>query len=300
MLIFRAQGKLLITGEYLVLHGAQALCLPLTKMHQTMELLEANPEGISWQAQDHLHQVWINLELDQNFQPSRSLNPPEEKLQSILKEISRLKPELFHRGLRVKTQMNFSPQWGLGSSSTFISLLSQWSELPAWQLQQHFFGGSGYDVACATAKSPLVYELKNSRPHLRPTNWSPSWREELRFVYLGKKKNTQKALRDFAQIPSSELRGKVPLLNQLTQAIVMARELAEFQDLIRQHEALIAGILRCSPIQDELFPDFPGTIKSLGAWGGDFILAAAQKPSDEYFKSRGLDVIFRWSDLTDF
>ena len=33
-----------------------------------------------------------------------------------------------------------------------------------------------------------------------------------------------------------------------------------------------------------LFNDFKGAIKSLGAWGGDFILATAKQDPTAYFK----------------
>ena len=47
--------------------------------------------------------------------------------------------------------------WGLGSSSTLISLLSQWSGVAPEKLLSTSFGGSGYDVACATAKDAIIY-----------------------------------------------------------------------------------------------------------------------------------------------
>lgn len=44
-------------------------------------------------------------------------------------------------------------------------------------------------------------------------------------------------------------------------------------------------------MQSTMFADFPGVVKSLGAWGGDFILAAANIAPTEirsYFHKKDL------------
>ena len=47
---FHANGKLLITGEYLVLKGALALAVPLNK-GQTLTVDESNESGLHWRAE---------------------------------------------------------------------------------------------------------------------------------------------------------------------------------------------------------------------------------------------------------
>ena len=44
------------------------------------------------------------------------------------------------------------------------------------------------------------------------------------------------------------------------------------------------------------FKDFKGEIKSLGAWGGDFILASGDD-SPSYFKSKGYKTIIKFDDM---
>ena len=44
------------------------------------------------------------------------------------------------------------------------------------------------------------------------------------------------------------------------------------------------------------FQDFKGEIKSLGAWGGDFILASGLD-SPSYFKSKGYKTIIKFDDM---
>ena len=50
-------------------------------------------------------------------------------------------------------------------------------------------------------------------------------------------------------------------------------------------------------IKEELFIDYPGEIKSLGAWGGDFILAAGPSDSNKYFEKKGFKTVIRFMDM---
>jgi hypothetical protein len=48
------------------------------------------------------------------------------------------------------------------------------------------------------------------------------------------------------------------------------------------------------------FSDFPGTIKSLGSWGGDFILSASHLTTEEvrkYFKQKGYSAVFKYNEF---
>ena len=38
-------------------------------------------------------------------------------------------------------------------------------------------------------------------------------------------------------------------------------------------------------------------IKSLGAWGGDFILATSKDDPTSYFKKKGFNTIFKFDDI---
>ena len=51
------------------------------------------------------------------------------------------------------------------------------------------------------------------------------------------------------------------------------------------------------PVKKRLFPDYPGSIKSLGAWGGDFILATGTESEREYFKEKGYTTLRSYREL---
>jgi len=66
---------------------------------------------------------------------------------------------------------------------------------------------------------------------------------------------------------------------------------------------LIGRSLNLPLVQDRLFPDFPGTVKSLGAWGGDFVLVASELAVSEvvnYFSDKGFRTILSWKDMCGY
>ena len=83
----------------------------------------------------------------------------------------------------------------------------------------------------------------------------------------------------------------------------MTDELLEIQDLetfvsfFKNYEQNLGEILETSTIQKELFPDFNGLIKSLGGWGGDFVMVASEQNPREYFKQKGYNIIIPYSDM---
>ena len=54
-------------------------------------------------------------------------------------------------------------------------------------------------------------------------------------------------------------------------------------------------LLQKTPIKQKLFKDYPGAIKSLGAWGGDFILATRKNSS--YFEQRGYNTVISFNNM---
>jgi hypothetical protein len=72
-----------------------------------------------------------------------------------------------------------------------------------------------------------------------------------------------------------------------------------FCNLMNSHEALLSGIL-LQPVLKHYYPDFDGHLKSLGAWGGDFMLAMTNAGKDyvtDYFSAHGLNTVFEYRAL---
>ena len=73
-----------------------------------------------------------------------------------------------------------------------------------------------------------------------------------------------------------------------------------FNVLIEKHEEIIAKILRKNTVKELLFSDFKGTIKSLGAWGGDFIIASGDLDSPNYFNQKGFETVIPFEEMIYF
>ncbi|HQF48729.1 MAG TPA: GHMP kinase, partial [Flavobacterium alvei] len=85
--------------------------------------------------------------------------------------------------------------------------------------------------------------------------------------------------------------------NKITSAVLKAKTLADFAIALEEHEAEMSTILEMQTIKESLFPDFDGVIKSLGAWGGDFVLVLSDENPVEYFNEKGFKTIVSYKDM---
>ena len=295
---YRANGKLLLTGEYLVLHGAKAIALPL-KVGQQLTVTEENTsDSLFWKA-FYDGKIWFSCELNPvDFSVVNASHPEKaESLSQIFKTIKSLNPEFEPKaGTRFETTLESNPEWGFGSSSTLISLLSQWAGVDPFILNDLIFKGSGFDIACATADGPIFYT--RSKP-VETISLNYPFADQLFLVYSGIKKKTAAEVNTFLK----ERKVSAQLIDEgstLAGEFSRCDDQDEFNLLIRLHERLISDVTGRLPIKPEFFADFKGEIKSLGAWGGDFFLASTALPFSEvkkYFENKGLRTVFKWGDL---
>lgn len=298
LITYRANGKLLLTGEYLVLHGAKAIALPLN-IGQQLVVSEGNEyKSLVWQA-FYNEQIWFSCELDsKDFSVLKTSHPEKaETLCLIFKTIKSLNPEFTPQaGTLLSTTLEANPEWGFGSSSTLISLLAQWSGVDSFVLNESVFKGSGFDVACATADGPIFY-VRN-KP-VEPILLDYPFADELFLVYSGKKKKTALEVSLFLKGRKVSA-GLVDEVSRLSDEFAGCRNQAIFNKLIGQHEHLVGSLIGQKPVKEVFFADFEGEIKSLGAWGGDFYLVSTEQPFaavKKYFENKGLSTMFRWDDL---
>ncbi len=323
---YYSHGKFLLTGEYLVLKGALALAVPL-KLGQTLEVETVCTPSLQWNAHKP-NAPWFSVSLNpENLEIIDSDDQSKaEKLRQILQAVKRLNPKAFEgNNLKFTTLLDFDPNWGLGSSSTLIANLARWANVNPYELLKLSFGGSGYDIACATAEGPIYYQLSMSkstfRQAQRPTldlpakvpepvegptpmieliDFNPPFAEHLYFVYQGQKQSSSKEIKAFlAKADPIDLQKDIEAVSEISKSLVRCGNLDEFCMLMQCHERIISRCIGQEPVQKH-FPDFEGVLKSLGAWGGDFILAATNWDRDQvkaYFKGKGLEVIFGYNEL---
>ena len=289
---FFAHGKLLLTGEYAVLDGALAIALP-TQYGQEMHITPSEKEGIFFRSLTQEGTPWYEGQLFVG-----DANPITQTLERILSQAQRMQPNfLTDQSVHVETRLDFPREWGLGSSSTLISMIAQWAEVDPYELLWNSFGGSGYDIACARASSPILYQLIEGKAKVYPIYYNPPFAASLFFVYLNKKQNSREGIALYQGLKKNK-RPLVTQLSQLTEEIYRTHSLDTFSKLLSEHEAVLSSYLRLPTVKDSLFKDFSGTIKSLGAWGGDFVLAIGEESYiKEYFISKGMQTILPFAQM---
>jgi len=304
---FFANGKLLISGEYLVLHGARALVVPLT-LGQQMQVEspgEAQGSLIHWQASAR-DQVWFTAVISTVGWELISSSDKEiaGRLIEILKAVDTLNNKLFEPRLnyRIKTNTQFNMNWGFGSSSALIANLARWAGIDPFLLYFRVSEGSGADLAAAISRGPVVYSLNGSQPVITNADFKPSFQDKIWFVYRGHKQNTAGNLTAFHGEGKSSAYD-VEAISLLTDSMLKVTLLADFEAVVRDHERMISGVLGKKRIKEVLFDDFEGEVKSLGAWGGDFIMAVTSRQEDyvrAYFAGKGLQVIIPFDTLVKY
>lgn len=300
---FRANGKLYIAGEYTVLDGGLSFALP-TKLGQTLEVKyeeESDSPQLIWEAFLEDGSLWFSAEFE--MKTLSILKSSDAKLASrlfgILQAIEILNPAFIQnqtRNIHCKTQLEFPKDWGLGSSSTLIYLLAQFSGVDEFELNNLTFKTSGYDVACASRNHPILYQLKDGKRRIESLRFQPEFKDDLYFVYLNKKQDTQISVsQTYASKPKNE--SLVAEISELVGEIIQAETLEEFEKLMDQHETVLSEHLGLPKVKNLYFSDYEGSVKSLGAWGGDFVMVTGRKGFLDYFSSRGYHIILAYKDL---
>ena len=299
MKVFSSHGKLLLTGEYVVLDGAIALAVP-TKFGQTLHVESSTNSNLNWKSYDNVGNIWFEdtIELKELDQTIIKENLVRNRLIEIIKAARELNPNFLKntQGYEVSTYLEFPRNWGLGSSSTLIHNIAQWAEVDAYLLLEKTFGGSGYDIACAQFNAPLLYERNGPNRRVRPVAFNPDFKSQLYFVHLNKKQNSRDGIKHY-QAQKKNLGHTITNINAITKDLLTCTTLSEFEKCIRAHETLISEITKQTPVKDLYFQDFNGTIKSLGAWGGDFILVTSEIDPRAYFKAKGYETILDYTEM---
>jgi mevalonate kinase len=291
----RGNGKLLITGEYLVLDGALALALPVSRGQSlTFTYNEESSDTLVWKSLDNQGQEWVNKTFSKSIKSSY-VSPDDQSFHALLKHTVFEDEKL----AAVTCRLAFDRQWGLGSSSTLIYCLANHYQCNPYELSAKSFGGSGYDIACAGHHSPILYQRNLEEPYsptVEQATWSPIFTDQIYFIYLGKKQNSRDAIAHYKELNQAEK--PIGAMNELTQSVNNSADFKETAYLIQKHEHLMASVLKTPCLDEKLWKDPALVSKSLGAWGGDFCMVLFQGPIDDLRKiasRHGLDTVLPWS-----
>ena len=298
---FYSNGKLLITGEYLVLDGAMAFALP-TKTGQNLIIEQGNNKEITWKSYDADGSIWFEDTLlfsDISKETTTENESVKTTLTTILHEAFKLNPHFILNsvGYKITTELGFPKSWGLGTSSTLINNIAQWLQIDAFTLLKNSFGGSGYDIACAQNDTPILYHLEDGKPVVENVRFNPEFTKNVYFIYLNKKQSSKTAIAAYSMNKKNNLSNTIALNDIMTSEVLNATTLASFATALQKLEIQMSIILETQTIKESLFPDFNGVLKSLGAWGGDFVMASKFPDYEAWFQKKGFPGIFIWNDL---
>ena len=290
-----------------MLEGASALAVP-TKFGQDLKVEKIKESQLIWGSFTNTGDCWFEavfelpkLKLVQatfNSDSDGSADFIAETLQDILLETRKLNPEFLQseQGFQVKTNLTFPRDWGLGTSSTLINNIAQWAKVDAFQLLWNSFSGSGYDIANAQYNTPVLYKVKNQKPEVKQVDFRPRFSDQLFFVYLNKKQDSKHGISRFKE-KREKINNEILLISEISKQLIQEQKLSEFEKMIQEHEKIISSIIELPTVKERLFSDYFGTLKSLGAWGGDFMLATGNKDTRQYFIDKGYATILRYSDM---
>jgi len=298
ILTYKSNGKFLITAEYLILKGGIGLALPL-KRGQTLTIKKNDSSFINWQSTVK-GSAWFECKLQiENLSVISTTNEEiSNSLVNVLQVCKEGNPQFLISGVDAVIDADFNLAWGLGSSSTLINNVANWANINPYQLLEKTFGGSGYDIACAGAKGAITYQLTTEGKKVNDIDLKLPFSNEIFFVYLGKKMNSRTGMsyfKEHAKYGEKEINE----INSITNEIISSQSIHHFEVQINKHEKIMSEILQMPTIKESTFANYPRSIKSMGAWGGDFVLVTGNSLQEvsTYFHSKGLDTIIPYKDL---
>ena len=313
---FYSRGKLLLTGEYAVLCGARALALPVSR-GQVLKWKNTGDGTV--------------LEWTTKVKGKKSFNAVFEGANYLLASTSDIRMAVFLRKILLKAKkfssdgpvygkvysvVDFDLQWGLGSSSSLISNIAYLFDVNPFFLHFAVSNGSGYDIACARSDSPVLYRLtyQTNRyftkerpgrsvsfevPVYREVDFNPPFRDNLFFAWTGKKKDSAKSVDNFLARNNVNI-SSVDEISKITEEVINVHDIGDFNRLLKEHDRIISRVTDQQPVSKSMFSDFPGYVKSMGAWGGDFVMISwGGEPSEllDLLKPKGINVVFPYGKL---
>lgn len=292
-------GKLMLTSEYFVLDGAPALAVP-TRPGQELffEEIQDGRSLVFWEA---LHQgkSWLRAVIDYREWAIVEANLPDaaQFILNTLRNVAILSPGKFKLDSTyyLQTNLQFPPDFGLGSSSTLMNNLAEWAQIDPYTLNDLSLGGSGYDIAVAKEKSAVVFQIKNQERTVEKVTFNPEFKDELIFVHLNQKQDSREGIKMYRAKEKPTV--LIEKFSEITQKVLQTHSLEEFSELMMLHEGLVSEFLGIPTAKELLFQDYPFFIKSLGAWGGDFVMTRKSEDYKDYFREKKFKTVLNWDEL---
>jgi hypothetical protein len=274
-----------------------------SKLGQSLHVKERPGSELIWKSYDKTGQLWFEANFDlMGFDVTKTTDEKvAQNLRNLLRAVCRQDGDFLSHWKKytVETYLDFDLDWGLGASSTLIACLAEWADVNPYYLLFDSFGGSGYDVACADAEGPILYQLGEESLSVESVEFDPAFKDKLYLVHLGRKQNSREGIKHYYK-QKKKLNGAIPELTNLTAKVIASKTLPDFEKLMQSHEKMLSSILNIKPVKELYFNDYWGIVKSLGAWGGDFVLVTSNRNEVEtrqYFIDKGYTTFYPFEEL---
>ena len=268
-----------------------------------MTVKQTRKSDIFWKSYDTQNEEWFMAQISlYDFSAVKTNDEVKAQyLKKLLKGAVRLNSEFLSKwnGFDVKTYLEFNKDWGLGSSSTLTYMVAQWAGVNPLLLHFECSNGSGYDVACAGADLPITYCMDGDEINYTEVDFDPKYADKLFFVHLNQKQSSSFAI-DLYLKQAKRRKTLAKKQTAITESILKCNSFNKFKELITEHETITSEHIGLPTLNHAHFGDFDGAVKSLGAWGGDFILAASDIGTENvksYFQSKGFDTIISYEEM---
>ena len=256
-MLFKSNGKILLSSEYLVMDGAKSIALP-ARLTQDLIVSKCDKNTIEWFSHDMDNNLWYE---DRFFVKNNNLvcesekNVTSQKIISLFNHLSKTHKLANLLGNKFETRLNFKKDWGLGTSSTFVNNLAKWAKVDPYQLLFSTFKGSGYDIACCDLNHPIIFKKTSESIDVKKIKFKPPFIKNLFLIHLGKKQNTQLSIENYSKKKFDRI-GLIKKINTITDEFIKCNELIHFEELIQEHESIISKATSITPIQNSNLSDY--------------------------------------------
>ena len=91
----------------------------------------------------------------------------------------------------------------------------------------------------------------------------------------------------------------IQAFNKITDRWLNTGFVEEIEELIYESEDRLSYLLNSKTVKQNNFADYPYSVKSLGAWGGDMVLATCRSREEAraYFNEKGHPVVYTFEEM---
>jgi hypothetical protein len=292
---YHSNGSFLLTGEYLVEKGSQAIVLPSNK-GQTLIVKPIEQEILIWESIYEEETLFTAVFSTDRIDIIESTDGEEALFvrNVIRKAMDHLASLSSLPGHHIKAKYNYSTHLDPGTRSALIAGVAEWFNINPFRLNREIMRDAGYGIAAARSSKPVLYQLVGSSPDYDPIFMKPPLNENIYLVYYGGREDlsTQREkLEESGNLP--QILSKIREINGY---IIKSVSLDDFEQALLEYEQLFCRLLNEKRFQDTNFSDFPGYIKPVTNRDSQFLLVT-WKGSREELRQYFAQTLFSWNEL---